>query len=253
MSEPEYYYGQGIVEIAENVDGVIGDWVDVGDISELSSAVSQESLRHKESRTGKKGTVRNFSLGAEMLWNATMFKLDPSQIARFLQGTYKETASGTATGESLGTIAAGDVIDLDFMNVGSLVITDSNGTPATIASSHYEYDEFGTVKFKTLPTTPAPTNPLLAAYSYGKSREVAFLNADSKTYALRYKGVNLAEGNKKVMLVLYKISANLLQTLSMITNGNQLASAAITFEALLDTSKPAGGDLGQYGRIVYLD
>lgn len=246
----EYYYGQGKVEIAEINAGVVGEFVWIGDVSSLSGALSEESFAHSESYSGDKAEVRKLFLGKTWEWSATMLQLDTENIARFTQGTITSVNTGTATAEDLGTIAAGDSIDLAHVNVSSLVITDSAGSPATIAASHYEYDEFGTVVFKTLPTSPAPTMPLKAAYSYGASEQVAFLNAPRKNYALRYKGVNLAEEGQKVLVELYKVAPGLLQTLALITDGNQLASAPITMTALKDTSKPNAGSLGQYGRLV---
>lgn len=249
----QYMYGQGKVELAEVVNGVVGDFVWLGDVSELSSSISEESFTHKESYSGKKGSVRKLYPGMTMEWSMTMFQLDTENIARFTQGVATNTPSGTVTAESLGNIAAGDSITLAHPGVSSLVITDSAGSPATIAPSHYVYDEFGDVTFNTLPTTPAPTNPLKAAYVHKEYNQATFFNGSRKTYALRYKGVNLAEDSKPVKLDLYKVTAGMLQTLSMITNGNQLASAPVTLEAMLDTSKPANGSLGQYGRIITVE
>ncbi|MNG03625.1 hypothetical protein D3C85_1484090 [compost metagenome] len=104
-----------------------------------------------------------------------------------------------------------------------------------------------------MPTSPAPTQPLKAAYSYGASKQAAFLAGQRKNYALRYKGVNLAENGERCLVEVYKVSAGLLQTLALITSGNQLAGAPVTFGSLLDTSKPADGALGQYGRYVVLE
>lgn len=249
MSE-KYMYGQGKVELAEVINGVVGDYVWIGDVSELTGSLSEESFTHKESYSGKKGSVRKLFLGVTMEWNMTMHEMSMANVARFTQGVATNTPAGTVTAESLGNIAVGDSITLAHPGVSNLVITDSAGSPATIAPSHYEYDEFGDVIFNTLPTGPAPTNPLKAAYTHQEYNQAAFLNGTRKTYALRYKGVNLAEDGKPVKLELYKVSAGLLQTLSMITNGNQLAAAPVAMEALLDTSKPANGALGQYGRIV---
>ncbi|MDT4842762.1 hypothetical protein FQZ97_766750 [compost metagenome] len=64
--------------------------------------------------------------------------------------------------------------------------------------------------------------------------------------------MNLAENGAKCMVELYKVSAGLLQSLSLITSGNQLAGSPVTFSSLLDSSKPASGDLGQFGRYIEL-
>ncbi|MNC84108.1 hypothetical protein D3C75_1384530 [compost metagenome] len=62
--------------------------------------------------------------------------------------------------------------------------------------------------------------------------------------------MNLAEGGAPVVMELYKLAPGLLSELALITEGTEVAGLPVTFAALLDTSKPASGDLGQFGRIV---
>lgn len=251
----KYYYGQGKFELAEIVGGVVASYIWLGDVSELIGQLSETKIQHRDSFSGKKGVVRDFGIELGMAWNATLHQLDVDNIARFTLAKTSATTAGTASAEAFpNPVANGDKILLDHMNVSDLVITDSlGGTPATLAQgSHYDYDEFGEVEILTLPTAPAPTQPLLAAYSYGATKQAAFLAGESKYYSLRYKGVNLAENGAKCMVELYKVSAGLLQSLSLITSGNQLAGSPVTFTSLLDSSKPASGDLGQYGRYIEL-
>ncbi|UCM30546.1 hypothetical protein LE197_11895 [Pseudomonas sp. PS1(2021)] len=68
--------------------------------------------------------------------------------------------------------------------------------------------------------------------------------------ALRYEGINLAEDGAPIIVEIYKLSPGLLQELSLITDGNDVAGMPVSFSALLDTSKPANGPLGQFGRII---
>ena len=250
----QYFYGQGKVELAEILPGgELGPYIWVGDVSELSGTMSQTAINHRESFSGKKAKVREFFTELGIDWSATLHKIDADNIAKFSLGTLTSQVAGTVTGEAFPPgLVDGDVIQLAKTNVTSLVLTDSaTPTPVTLVrGTHYEYDVFGDVELLTLPTTPAPTQPLVAAYSNGATRQAALLNGTRKNYALRYKGINLAENDKPVLLEVYKVSPGLLQTLAMITSGNQLAGAPVTFTSLLDTSKPANGALGQYGRYV---
>lgn len=255
MSE-SYYFGQGEFEVAEWLaNGTLGPYLWVGDVSELSGAFSQTAVNHRESFSGRKGKVREFFTELGIDWSATIHQLDVDNVAKFTLGKVSSTAPGTVTGEPLPTgLQAGDVVVLDHPNVSDLVLTDSlTPTPATIDPSHYSYDLYGDVKILSLPTGPAPTQPLKAAYSYGAYKQAAFLAGERKTYALRYKGINLAENGQRCMVEVYKVSAGLIQTLSLITSGNQLAGAPVTFGSLLDTSKPVDGVMGQYGRYVVLE
>ncbi|MGY8830716.1 MAG: phage tail tube protein [Pseudomonadales bacterium] len=257
MSETDkYFYGQGKVELAEILSGgTLGPFIWVGDVSELSGTMSQAAITHRESFSGKKAKVREFFTELGIDWSATLHKIDADNIAKFSLGTLTSQVAGTVSAEAFPAgLVGGDVIQLAKTNVTSLVLTDSaTPTPATLVrGTHYEYDVFGDVELLTLPTSPAPTQPFKAAYSHGATRQAALLNGTRKNYVMRYKGINLAENDKPVLLEVYKVSPGLLQTLAMITSGNQLAGAPVTFTSLLDTSKPANGALGQYGRYVEL-
>lgn len=249
MSET-YHYSKGVLEVAVRNALGLEPWVWLGDVSELSFTLGEDKFSHKESYSGKNAEVREISLGITVEGSATMHTLSTENIARFTDGTATSQASGTVTDESLGSVAAGDVLVLDHFGPSSLVVTDSAGVPATIAAQHYEYDQFGDLTFNTLPTTPAPTMPLKVAYAHAAYKSAVLLNGQRSELALRYKGINLAEGGKPVLVEFYKVSPGLLQTLSLITSGNQLASAPVSFKPLLDALKPANGPLGQYGRIV---
>ena len=95
--------------------------------------------------------------------------------------------------------------------------------------------------------------PLKVSYSHTAYKRVALLNGQKAEIALRYKGINLAEGNKKQYVEFYKVSPGLLQNLELINNGQQLAQSPVSFKPLRDTSKPADGELGQFAQVVTVD
>lgn len=68
--------------------------------------------------------------------------------------------------------------------------------------------------------------------------------------ALRYEGINLAENGAPVIAELYKCAPSLLNELALITDGNDVAGMPVNFGVLLDSLKPAGGGLGQFGRLI---
>lgn len=247
-----YFYGQGKVKLAEIVAGVTGLFQWVGDVSALSLAFTEEKATHQESYTGRKGKVRDFNVTNDMTLSATFHDFGSENAARFTRGTATDSALGTVTSEQLANpIIVGTEYSLEHPGVSGLIITDSTGSPVTIDEEHYELEAaYGNLIFKSLPTSPAPTYPLKAAYSYAASKQVAFLNANQKQYALRYEGINLAEGGAPVIVECYKLSAGLLSQLDLITSGNALAGMQVAGSVLLDTRKPAVGLLGQYGRII---
>lgn len=252
MSQEQYFYGQGKVKIAEVIAGVVGAYIWTGDVSVLNVGFTEEKATHRESYSGGKSKVREFNVSQDMNVNLTLHDQGTGNIARFSLGSASSKLAGTVTAEELpNPVVVGTEYSLANPGVSSLVITDSLGSPATIAPEHYTLDAaFGNLVFNTLPNTPAPTMPLKAAYSYAATQEVAFLNSTQKTYALRYEGVNLAEGGAPVIVELYRLSTGLLQQLDLITSGNALAGMQVTGSVLRDTSKPATGPLGQMGRII---
>ncbi|MGC4076861.1 MAG: hypothetical protein QM702_07470 [Rubrivivax sp.] len=247
----QYYFAQGRCFGREPG----GKWVWWGDMPELSFGASVETVRRRESYSGKKGTVARFDFLDQVSFKAKVGQVDGGTLARFAGGTVTTTPAGSVTGETLGTVEAGDVIMLAHGGVSSLVITDSNSTPATIAAANYELSSaaHGRLLFKTLPSAPAPTPPLRAAYSHTGDEQVALFNRLVPSMEFRFEGINLANGGKPVIFEAYKLSTSFLQTFPLITSGTDTLDLDVEGEMLLDSSKPAGGALGQFGRFVMVN
>lgn len=256
MAKETYYYGQGKVYLAVILaNGTLDKWRWVGDVSSLSGSMQETAITHEESFSGKKGRVREFFISPQLNMSATLHSLNPENYALFTQGTATAEEAGVVASEPLmAGLEPGDVVMLNNPGVTDLVITDSAGTPVELDEEHYILDpRFGSIELVSLPETP-PTQPFIAAYSFAANTQVSFLSANTRpNVALRYEGINLAEGGAPVIMELYKMSPSLLQELSMITDGNQVAGMPIALNALLDTSKPANGPLGQYGRIIQVE
>lgn len=255
MSTEYYFYGQGKVwsRRLNPAGGGQAKWRWWGDVSQLTLAMELEKLQHRESYSGNKGIARDFPISKAMTVNATAHQLDTDSLAELVYGATSAVDAGSVVGESLGTVAAGDTLKLDFTGVSDLVVTDSAGSPVTVADTHYVLDgRFGSLEFLTLPTSPAPTMPLLAAYDHAANKQVNLLTQAQPIIEFRYEGINLAENNAPVVIELYRMSTDPLQELALINNDTSLSGVPIACAALIDTSKPATGPLGQFGRIIQL-
>lgn len=250
MSGETYQYGKGEVDAAMIIDGVQGPWKWLGDVSALSIALEEAKFSHTESYSGQNHEVREIPTGISANGSMTMHSLSAENVASFTRSANTEHAAGTVSEDSLGDVEVGDVLVLDHFGLSNIVVIDSSAGPVTIDPSHYEYDGYNELTINSLPDTPAPTMPLKISYAHSAYKRVALLNAKKSYIALRYRGINLAEDNKKQYVELYKVSPGLMQQLEFINSGQQLAGAPVTFKPLLDTSKPADGELGQYGQIV---
>ena len=251
-----YFYGQGRIFLRPAGSIGNGGWRWVGDMSTLTFGGTDETASHKESYSGQKAKVRSFSIGGDRTLKGTIHQMDTTILAELLRGTVSDIAAGTVTAEAFpATIAVGDVIKLDKpYNVSDLVITDSATTPMTLAPENYDFfAEHGSLELLSLPSAPALTQPFKAAYKHAGARQVAFFNSAPKLMQMRYEGVNLAEDNAPVIAEFYKISTAPLQELALITSGNDLAGMAYEAECLADSTRPANGPLGRFGRYVAIN
>lgn len=246
----QYYFGQGKLSSRPFGTAGRGGWRWWGDVSKLDVAGSTEKLSHKESYSGQKATVRSFSLGSALTISGTLHQLDTLTLGELLYGVQSSVAGGAVVGENIGTVAVGDIIKLDYPGVTGLSIVDSAGTPAEFSASLYELDpRFGSLEILSLPT-PAPTWPLVAAYSHAGHNQVAFFNKPQPILEMRYEGVNLAENEAPVIVEFYKVGTEPLQGLALIQDGNSLAGNGFSMEVMADTTRPMSGPLGRYGRFI---
>jgi len=249
-----YFYGQGKIEAAPIINGVLGKYRFIGDVSAFSVALAVEKVEHKESYSGQKALVRSFPVGKSATVNLTLRSIEADNLAMVLYGKVIDTPAGSVTDEDLGSVVAGDTLRLAHMGASSLILKDSSTPPKTLAPEHYRLIDngaYGEVEILTLPT-PAPVMPLKASYQHAKRRDVGMFTAPQPTVALRYKGVNLAEGSAPVLIELYKVATDPLAELPLISDGTEIAGLSITGGVLLDSSKPASGALGQFGQFSQL-
>lgn len=252
MNIDPHYYGKGKIYLALITAGVVGASVWIGDVSAFSIKSTTQKVEHKESYSGKNALTDSFVTENAITVDMTLHQISPANLARVLYGSVTSTDAGTFTGKSLGAaVVAGDEISLGYLSVSDVVITDSAGTPATLVEgTDYTVDPtFGRV---TILDVGSYTQPFLAAGAFDATQAVGMFTAGQQKYALRYEGVNLAEGNTPVVVDLYKVAPDPLQELALITSGTDVAGMQVSSGVLLDTSKPATGGLGQFGSITQL-
>ena len=254
MTAESYFYGQGRVSVAvrDPSTGVPGPFRWVGDVSAFSVKLTTTQVEHKESFSGQRALVVSFPNEKAANVDMTLHQIDPDNLSLVLYGATTSTATGTATAESLGaTVADGDEIYLANPGVSALVITDSTGSPLTlVAGTDYTLEpNFGRVTILNIGTY---VQPFKAAYSYAARKAVGLFTTGQPSLALRYEGINLAEGNAPTLVELYKVAPGVVQELALITTGNDVAGLAIAGGVLLDSSKPSTGGLGQFGAITQI-
>lgn len=254
MAAETYYYGQGRVSLAlrDPATGVPGAYQWIGDVSVFKLKYTSDKVQHKESYSGQRGLVRSFPVGAALDIDMTLHQFDAANLARVLRSTVVSTSAGTATAEALGdaSTAVGDVLYLQNPGASDVVITDStSASPKTLVEgTDYTVDaDFGRI---TMVNVIGYVLPLAVAYSYKARTAVGMLTQGQSNFALKYEGVNLAEGSAAVIADVYKLAPDIVSELDLITSGTDVAPLAVTGAGLLDGSKPSSGALGQFGSIT---
>ncbi len=246
MRAEKYSYGQGAVYLAERLpDGSAGVYRWVGDVSELSIALSVEEFTHKESYSGQRQEVRKIITSKSGEVSAKFHEMSSENLSLLLLGEAQTVKAGAVIDEALpAEIKAGDRIALAHQNVSNVVIG------ALVANTDYTVDEtFGVVEF----LVDKKNNKEKVNYSYGEVRNVAMLNNNPKDLYLRFEGINLAETNEWSLVELYKIQFNPTEALSLINNENSLDALTAKAKILADTSKSGDATLGRFGRVVTIN
>lgn len=245
---------QGRVEIAKlNATGQPEKWRWVGNVPEYSIGSDVSKLEHKEAYSGQKAKdlILITELNSTLTINLEDFQKENMQLA--FRGSSVTTAAGNIVDEVVpGAKLAGDRIATLYGNISTVVIKDSAGSPATVPPAQYEIEDaaFGMIKLKPSFVVGTLVFPLKVSYANGAAEQISFFTEGAGYYAVRLNGVNLADGNKPVMVEYYKVDLSPASEVSWITD--ELASFPLEGTALVDATKPAVGPLGQIGRIVFL-
>lgn len=243
MRSEKYSYGQGAVFLAKRLaDGSAGPYRWVGDVSEMSIALSTEEFTHKESYSGKRLEVRKIVTGKSGELSLKFHEMSKENLSLLLQGEAQVIKGSTVTGEALpAEIKAGDRIALAHQNVSAVTI----GT--LVLNQDYTVDDtFGVIEF----LVDKKNNKETVNYTYGDVENVSFLNSDPEDLMLRFEGINLAEQNEWNLVELYKLNFNPTEALSLINNENALDALTAKAKILADTSKTGDSVLGRFGRTV---
>ena len=222
-----------------------------GNVAELKLSLKTDVLEHYESQSGQRALDHRMVKQKSATVNLTIEEFTKENLALALYGNFVVGTTGTVTDEPLGGVSAtvGDRYFLAHPKVSSLVVVDSAGTPATLASgTHYTADtDFGAIQF--LDTTGF-TAPFKASYAFGVATEIGIFTQALPERYLRLEGLNTAQGNARVLVELYRVAFDPLKEISFISD--EYNKFELEGSLLADSSKPLDAVLGQFGRIVQI-
>lgn len=248
-----YFSGQGKLWVAPLVNGVPGQFRWLGNVPDFKPSFDTSKIEHKESYSGQRLLDKVITTENKSKVAAELEDWSKENLALAVRGSSTTIASGTVaagTPESSPVgLVVGSIWALAHQKVSAVVVKDSAATPATVAPAKYSVDtDFGAI---TILDVTGLTLPLTASYAYAAVDNIAFFTQPIQEVALRFEGVNTADGNKKVLVEIYRVALDPTKDLGLITN--DLGKFSLEGNALVDPTKP-DNDLvfGKFGRLVYL-
>ena len=193
-----------------------------------------------------------FADGTKLVTVHEPFVLDRGDLALALYGTTTTITPGTVTGELLpNPVTPGSLYPLAMQNVSAVQIQDSDATPKTLPVSQYSVNaKHGSLVVLDATSGGPYTEPFTVDYAYGAAQSTAMFTQPLPERWIRFEGLNTADGNREVVIDLYRVAINPAKELSIITD--ELLKFELSGQVLADLTKPVGGDLGQFGRLVLL-
>jgi len=249
------YFGHGEAWLGiRNASGQVTEFaISLPQINSLSIELTRETIEHVSKRTAVAGkdlkVTRMVGASGKMSCSTHTKEL----LAQYLYGEVVAVSGGAFTANANvfpSGITSGQILPLpnNRTHVSSLVITDSAGAPATLAlGTNYEIvdPDAGLIKFLNI---TGFTQPFKAAGTEAPGANVSVLTRRVLERWLRFKGINIANDDKIVVVDLYRCQFEPASDWKLLNDGSDVNSYELNFEALIDPTKPATDPLGQYGR-----
>ncbi|NOQ30244.1 MAG: hypothetical protein GQ570_03880 [Helicobacteraceae bacterium] len=243
-----YYSGQGIVMIAtkNSTTGEPEGFVPVGNVTALSLETSITKDEHKESTSGSRAVDKVLATETSISFSATMESLNQENLAYALRGTTADIPAGTQTVTSY-TARLGKIEPLGHIKVSAVVIQDDADTNTYVEGDNYRLDaDTGSIYIMTAAEQTAALavnsitdlDTLHIAYSFEDQKVMNALTGAAEVRWVRFEGLNTADSNAPVVVDIFKMEADLLATLALISDDIQ--SADLTGAVLSDSTRQSG-------------
>lgn len=255
---PIRFSGQGIAYIAQRDSA--GDplaFSDLNDVSELVLDPNTETQTAREHRSGRRLEAKRLITSQAVSVRIVMEEWDAApNLERALHGSANAVTGASVTDEVIVKAGAtapaiGSFIRLANPEVSALTLADSTGTPVSLVlGTDYEITSANHGTLKVLSDWSGFTLPILADYTYGDRDDVPLFNATPPDFWLKFDGLNTAEADAPVLVELYRCQFDPADELALIAD--DFGRMTLNGSVLVDTTKPAGGALGQFGRVIHV-
>ena len=243
--------GQGTATSALRTSNIPGPAYGLGRVPTISLAGEIGTYDERDTESGTRALSNRHIQTRDLSGELVLESFTPAELARYFYGDAAVQDSGTATAQSLGTLVAGQIAHLPHRNVSSLVLTDSAGSPATLAAgTHYTTPTAADLAFGqvSILSVSGLTAPIKAAYSYGATTKIGLLtDAAYKEHELRIQMINTFD-QSRLVICLYRVQYDSNGMRELITEKG-VGQGKLKFTALADPTKAVDATLGQFGFI----
>jgi|SRR5882724_1060583 len=258
-----YLSGQGLVYQAQrDAAGNFLDFKALGNVPQFELQLAVTTVEHKESTSGFR--VVDLRLVTEKKAELTMNVQEflATNYALLMHGNVNSLGAGSVSSEQIGGgittgFAIGQSYGLKNVDITSLILTDSAGSPVTLAlGTDYTVNlRYGLITLVN--NWSAFTGPIKAAYTKTTGQKsVDILTTPPPQRWLRFLAVNTAAINtdgsyKRFVLDLYNVTFDPAAALALI--GDTVADGQLKGSALVDPFKSFTAAGGAIGQLIYID
>jgi hypothetical protein len=248
--ENKLFSFQGYVFLGESGGSKPVNPIWVGDAT-LTVALETETADHYESFSGQRMLYGQIATRKTANVTLTLFEARAENFSLGLYGGVVDENSGTVTAEIFPDgLAVGDVVSLDRGFPSGIVLTDSTGSPVTLEEgTHYEIYPLGSNQIRILDLTGI-TQPIIAAYAYGKIQRVTMFTETPPERFLILHGVNTLD-NKKVRVELPRVKFNPASEINL--HHEEFGQFELSGAVLYSPVTANDPDMGGFGRIILED
>jgi hypothetical protein len=233
-----YYSGQGVVMLGKRdaITGKAMGYTPIGNVSELAVSVDVTTLEHKENQTGQRATDLRLTTETKCSLSMALENFIASNLADALRGESIIVAAGSVTDDPI-TVYLGKVVPLPHIKVSALSIMDGV-TPLVAGTDYTVNEEAGSIKFADTIAGVVDGEDLTHSYEYAAQTNVEALTSGATELAMRFEGLNTAEGNNPVIVEVFKFLTDPLKELSLISDTVQ--KFTLEGSVLADSSRVSG-------------
>lgn len=220
-----------------------------GNCPKVELAFSPNSVERNESMTVARSPHRRMTQATSATLTLVTDEFNKKNVAQTLLAKVDEVAAGGVVAHTCPTGAlVGDVLAAPDMNITSVTVTDSTGSPKTLAlNTNYTLDAFsGHVTLTDITTGGPYVQPFKINYTKGQVSVIAGMAVAAPELWVAIAGTN-ADNGKRFHADIYRVRMDIAKAVQFINSEYQ--DFELTGSALLDSTKAVDAIGGQVFRM----